>query len=262
MPKTTRRLGWIPDHPDIRDLMLEVKRPAKLPPSVDLRPGFPPAYDQGDIGSCTANAIAANLEFDQIKQKLKLTATPSRLFIYYNERAMEGTVASDAGAMIRDGIKSVNQLGAPPETDWPYDPAMLVNKPTDKAYADALLLKSLKYARVQVSLTQVKAVLAKGTPVVFGFTVYGSFMGSEVAASGNVPMPGKGEAVEGGHAVCMAGYNDASWTDAATGKLMQPGIIVRNSWGAGWGVNGYCVMPYGFVNPLLANDFWTIQTVE
>src|SRR5271165_1571544 len=107
--------GWIPDIPDARDrVLLLPKRAGALPPTVDLRAGCPPVYDQGQLGSCTANAIAGAVEFDRKKQNLP-DFVPSRLFIYYNERAMEGTISSDSGAQIRDGIKSVAKIGAPPE---------------------------------------------------------------------------------------------------------------------------------------------------
>ena len=102
------RYGWHPDLPDHRDLHYAVPHAVALalPASADLRPGCPPVYDQGQLGSCTANAIAGAIEFDQIKEKLP-EFTPFRLFIYYNERVIEHDVQSDNGAQIRDGIKSV-----------------------------------------------------------------------------------------------------------------------------------------------------------
>jgi C1A family cysteine protease len=115
--------GWIRDLPDARDYVYAaplMRFPIGLPASVDLRSACPPIYDQGQLGSCTGNGIAGAIEFDQKKQGTK-EFTPSRLFIYYNERVMEGTVPQDAGAQVRDGIKSVATLGAPPETDWSYD---------------------------------------------------------------------------------------------------------------------------------------------
>jgi C1A family cysteine protease len=120
--RKVQRYGWVPDLPDQRDFMYAAPAPyaANTPPSIDLSKKCPPPYDQGQLGSCTANAIAGAIEFDQIKANLK-EFTPSRLFIYYNERVMEGTVNSDSGAQIRDGIKSVATLGALPETDWPYN---------------------------------------------------------------------------------------------------------------------------------------------
>src|SRR6516165_8617437 len=104
MSRQIRHYGWVRDLPDHRDVFysapLESLR--ALPSKVDLRPQCPDVYDQGQLGSCTANGIAAAIEFDQMRQHLKVFV-PSRLFIYYNERSMEGHVSSDSGAQIRDG---------------------------------------------------------------------------------------------------------------------------------------------------------------
>src|SRR5690242_18162494 len=134
------RYGWIPDLPDQRDHLYAapVEMLAALPPSTDLRAGCPAVYDQGQLGSCTANAIAGAIEFDRLKQKLA-DFEPSRLFIYFNERTIEGTVGSDSGAQIRDGIKSVNKQGVCQDSDWPYDITKFTQKPPAKAYSDAKL---------------------------------------------------------------------------------------------------------------------------
>ena len=173
--RTQARFGWQPDLPDARDQVYSAPAPVRgLPNAVDLRSTCPPVYDQGQLGSCTANAIAAAMEFDRKKQKLPDFA-PSRLFIYYNERVMEGTVSSDAGAQIRDGVKSVSKIGAPPETDWPYDISKFAIKPPTKAYMDAKLDRGVQYQRVSQNLQQMQGCLASGFPFVFGFTVYQSF---------------------------------------------------------------------------------------
>jgi len=244
--------GWRPDTPDFRDRRYGLKHlEAPLPSSIDLRPQCPPVYDQGALGSCTGNAIAAAVEFDAIKQG-RSAATPSRLFVYYNERVMEGTVDSDAGAEIRDGIKSVNALGAPPEAEWPYDPSKFAVKPPDAVYADARMQRALTYERLDsTQLLVLKNALAAGLPFVFGFSVYESFEGDQVASTGDVDLPAAGEAMVGGHAVLAVGYDDA-----------RARFLVRNSWGADWGQAGYFTMPYGYlINPGLADDFWVIQTV-
>jgi C1A family cysteine protease len=244
--------GWVPDIPDQRDFMYSapVENLAALPPSVDLRPHCPPVYDQGQLGSCTANAIAGALEFDQIKQAMK-TFTPSRLFIYYNERVIEHTVGTDSGAQLRDGIKSVGSTGACPETDWPYNIANFTQEPSKKAYEDAPLGKALQYQRVPQVLNQMKGCLASGYPFVFGFTVYDSFESPQVAQSGVAPMPAAGEKVLGGHAVLTVGYDDASQR-----------FIIRNSWGTGWGMAGYFTFPYAYLTDAnLSDDFWTVRMV-
>ena len=211
---TTHKYGWVPDIPDHRDFLFAapVENLAALPAKVDLRPQCPKeVYDQGQLGSCTANAIAGALEFDQMKQAVKVF-TASRLFIYYNERVMEGTVKSDSGAQIRDGIKSVGSLGACPETSWAYDITKFADKPPQPAFKDAPLGKALQYQRVPQVLSQMKGCLAAGYPFVFGFTVYESFESDAVAKTGVVPMPAPSEKTLGGHAVVAVGYDDSTQT--------------------------------------------------
>jgi C1A family cysteine protease len=245
--------GWTPDLPDHRDLTYSA--PAMfltaLPTSVDLRPKCPPVYDQGQLGSCTGNSIAGAIQFEQMKQGLT-SFTPSRLFIYYNERVLEGTVNSDSGAQIRDGMKVVAKQGAPPETDWPYDITKFTEKPPANAYADAAKNKVTSYQRVSRVLNEFKGCLASGYPFVFGFTVYASFESTQVAQTGHAPMPSGNEQVVGGHAVLAVGYDDQNqW------------FIVRNSWANTWGMAGYFTLPYQYLlETNLSDDFWTVRLVE
>lgn len=248
------RYGWVPDLPDARDHMYAVAPilAKAIPSKVDLRRSCPPVFDQGQLGSCTANAIGAAYQFDAMKQKLSTAFAASRLFIYYNERDMEGTVDSDSGAAIRDGIKSIAKLGVCPETDWPYDITQFATKPADACYTEAAEHKALSYQRVGRSLTQMKGCLASGFPFVFGFTVYDSFESPAVARNGKVPMPDTTtESVLGGHAVLAVGYDQKKQV-----------FIVRNSWGTGWGMKGYFTMPFGYLlEENLSDDFWTVRIV-
>ena len=244
--------GWIPDVPDQRDHFYVAPAPivAALPASVDLRAGCPPVYDQGQLGSCTGNAIAGAIEFERIRQGLP-NFVPSRLFIYYNERVIEGTVGSDAGAMIRDGIKSVATAGACSEDLWPYDIAKFMVQPGPVCYQAGKLDLAVRYERVIRQLDQFKSCLAAGFAFVFGFSVYDSFESQAVAQTGQAPMPAPSEKMLDGHAVMAVGYDDA------TGRM-----LVRNSWGAGWGMSGYFTLPYGyFTDPNLSDDFWTIRLI-
>jgi C1A family cysteine protease len=254
MPRKIQGYGWVPDIPDGRDLLYAapVKALAKLPPRVDLRKQCPPIYDQGQLGSCTANAIGAALEFDQMKQKMKNVFAPSRLFIYYNERAMEGTVDADSGAMIRDGVKSVANQGACDEANWPYKIERFRDKPSGPCYAEGKENQAIQYLRLTQALSQLKGCLAEGFPFVFGFSVYESFEGAEVAKTGHAGMPTANEAMLGGHAVMAVGYDESKqW------------FIVRNSWGGKWGMRGYFTLPYPYLlQASLSSDFWTIRSVE
>jgi C1A family cysteine protease len=249
-----QRYGWIADLPDQRDQLYAAPPEvlAKLPPSVDLQGGCPPIYDQGQLGSCTANAIGAAMEFDQMKEKLANPFMPARLYIYYNERAIEGTTGTDSGAQIRDGIKSVGAQGVCPESMWPYDMTKFTERPPDQCYQDGAQNRAISYQRLNRDVNQLKGCLASGYPFVFGFTVYESFESQEVAQSGQAPMPAHGERVMGGHAVMAVGYDDGNqWW------------LVRNSWGANWGMAGYFTLPYAYLAQRgLSSDFWTIRVVQ
>lgn len=205
--RCTSFYGWRPDTPDIRDRPFRPKV-VHVPRKVDLRPDMPKVYDQGSLGSCSGNAIAAAIQYERRKGK-QPDFVPSRLFIYYNERAIEGTVKEDAGAEIRDGIKAVHKLGACPETLWPYDIKKFAQKPLRAAYREAKSDLVSEYLRVPQTLSDLKACLASGYPIVFGFTVYEGFEGDAIAKTGKQPMPKKGEKALGGHAVLAVGYDDA-----------------------------------------------------
>lgn len=253
---TIKGLGWRPDTPDHRDLVSTVRRLRVLPDEADLTDKMPPVYDQDDLGACTANAIGAAVQYQQMRQGSPEGAnTPSRLFIYYGEREIEGTISYDAGAMIRDGMKVVKNLGAPPETDWPYDIKKFRQKPPAQAYADALNYQTLKYARVYRTSYYLRSHIAVGRPIIFGFTVYESFWNS----AGNYPyvcaMPSPGEGVDGGHATLVVGYKH----HATMGIIYK----IRNSWGDTWGDRGYFYMPEAYLlDRGLSDDFWNILTEE
>ena len=256
MPLKIPRYGWVPQHPDKRDIKYKLTQYVPVPDVMDLvTPTTPAPYNQGSAGSCTGNGIAFCVQSEQIKQHEPDIFMPSRLFIYWNERDMEGTTNSDSGAQIRDGLKVVSGLGVCPEDVWPYDVGKVLVKPSDEAYAKAPLGKALKYRSVDPYKNLMQQILAQGTPIVLGFTVYDSFESDEVARTGVVNMPKikliGGEEVVGGHCVVLVGYDNT----AQRWKL-------RNSWGTGWGQGGYFTMPYEYLlDPDLASDFWAIELV-
>lgn len=252
------KFGYIPDLPDKRDfyfkqLMSELKLDSKLPDSVDLRPQMPPVLDQGNLGSCTANGSANAHFYDQIKQS-GTGWCPSRLFIYYNERVIEGTVNSDSGATIRDAVKSMAKWGVCKEKQWPYIniEKKFRKKPQQFCYINALQFKALKYFRVNQNRTEMQTALAAGFPIIIGFSVYESFESDAVASTGIVPMPGPDEQLLGGHCVLIVGFDNA-----------KQQYICMNSWGTSWGANGFFFIPYQYLeDPDLASDFWVLQLVK
>jgi C1A family cysteine protease len=243
-----RHYTWKPDLPDARDHLYSAPRrlfgllATPLPAAVDLRAKCPPVFDQGQLGSCTANALAGAMGF------LHPGLIGSRLFVYYNERAMEGTIDQDAGAQIRDGVKTLAKIGVCPEAEWPYKVTKFKTKPAAKCFADAGAHTISEYQRI-TGLDAMLHCLASGFPFVFGFTVYDGFESDEVAKTGVLNLPTRGEKNLGGHAVMAVGYD-----------LAAKRITVRNSWGAAWGQSGYFTMPFDYLTHRgLSDDFWTLR---
>jgi C1A family cysteine protease len=253
-PSSHGGYGGVRDLPDARDFGYEPplsKFPKGLPKSVDLRSKCPPVYTQGKLESCTAQAIAAAIEFDRMKQGVP-RFVPSRLFIYYNIRVIENTVAQNAGTHPRNGVKSVATHGAPAENVWPYDVARFAKKPPPIAYDKAKQDIVTSYYAVTRDIAQMRGCLADGYPFLLGFAAYESFEGPAVAASGILPMPASGERKAGDHVVLAVGYDDG-----------KRSFIMRNSWGPRWGLKGYFWMPYEYLQDRhLAADFWTLRSVK
>ncbi len=267
VPRRIKGYGWRPDTPDPRDrifnLEATIQQASALPPTGDLGAHMPPIYDQGQLGSCTANGIAAVLEYRAMQQG-EPAVTPSRLFIYYGERVIEGTVGSDAGAEIRDGIKVVAKQGAPPESDWPYsdaDPGPFEQKPPARAYTDAVAHEALVYQRLIMGSpgAPIRSAVTAGHPVVFGFSVPDYFEdGTWDPTSQSLPVPGPDANFIGGHCVVISGY------DFTQTRFKNPAMKCRNSWGSSWGMDGHFWMDAGWFSPNngLTSDFWVIDKVR
>jgi C1A family cysteine protease len=255
MTTTPHRYGWKPSLTDINDQEADLRELTELA-EVDPRQAMSPCYDQGNLGSCTANAIAGALEYDESLTLDTAVATPSRLFIYYCERVREGSVSTDSGAWGRDGFKSLRKTGAPPEDIWPYDISQFTTKPSEEAYLEAAHHKIGGYTHPGLGhdvtweerRDAFKKVLSNRQTIAFGFTVYESFESSNWV-DGEMPMPQKGEGVLGGHEVLLVGYLQGYPNHA----------LVRNSWGTGWQMDGYFLMPWNFLcNPNYASDWRSI----
>jgi C1A family cysteine protease len=257
-PRKIAGYGWKRDLPDPRDLTF--KRPiglGLLPATVDLEGTMPPVYDQGQLGSCTANAACALLEHQQMAQSEGATPS-SRLFVYYEERRLEGSpVDQDTGAEVRTGIKVLVSEGAPTEADWPYDIAKFGVKPPDAAYQAATKREATEYRRVTIGHgAPMRSALALGLPIAFGFTVPDYFEQGWDPASTPLPLPGPGAQFIGGHAVVIVGYDFSL-------KHKTPVFKVRNSWGSSWGAKGHFWMDSRWFDPFrgLAADLWVVSKV-
>jgi len=248
--------GWSRDLPDHRDYLFSSIRKikGKLPAAVDLRSGCSPVENQLALNSCTANALVGALEFLQIKFN-QPRVDLSRLFLYYNERRLENSLGQDQGARLRDGVKCLKQDGICSEDLWPYDLSKVFTSPPPACYSAAVNHELISYYAIR-SLEEMKASLAEGLPVAFGFTVFSAFESPQVAKTGVLNYPDPSETVMGGHAVVAVGYDDKSER-----------LIIRNSWGWDWGQHGYFTMPYAYAfggvkQPALASDFWTLRKME
>lgn len=250
--QTDRKLGLIRSEPDKSIVHHDFKIPDtfKVSNIVDLRTPKLPVLDQGSLGSCSANAFASAYQFDLIKQNSKKIFTPSRLFIYWNERSLRGTVNQDSGAYMADGMKAILTWGVCPESYWPYFVSQFRLKPSTLAYSEAKKHKAVIYKSVAVDLTQMKNCLSSGYPFVFGISVYESFF--NVKSNGLIAKPDPTrEKLLGGHAMVCLGFDE-------TRKV----FIVRNSWGPNWADHGNCYLPYDYLANLnFTSDCWTIEKV-
>jgi C1A family cysteine protease len=241
-------LIWKTDKIDTRDYKYQVTQ--KVSPNVvDLRSYCSPIENQGNLGSCTGQAIAGAIEL--LNKRGGKHNDVSRLFIYYYERLILGTVNYDSGAYIRDGIKATNKYGASLESLWPHDIRKFRQEPITEAKNDALNRKVTRYERVNDFNGCIDA-LTNGYPIIMGFRVYDSFMSKNVARTGIMPYPNtKREKLLGGHAVLLVGYDKRK-------KV----FIARNSWGTNWGDKGYFYMPFDIVKPNMSSDYWIIKSVN
>lgn len=272
------------DQVDTRDYLfsslLNIHPDVKLPTKIDLRPNCPQIYDQGQEGSCTANAgVAARV---MLSKKADLLL--SRQFLYRKERELEGTVTEDSGASMRDICDALYKFGVCEEQLMPYIEENLFDVPSTEAITNAAKYKVKSYSRVN-NIDEIKQSLAlKQQPVLLGMTVFESMETESVAKSGVLPMPKTDEQQLGGHAVLVVGYCDTNGLEILKGELTEieekvsdffgkkkpapkpaptpKGIgylILRNSWGEDWGQKGYFLMPYDYVNKGYAYDFWSLN---
>jgi len=296
MSETIQKLGmgWLPDYPDFRDYTVEhkevssklkalgqkdsvkamlakvgvAKRAKKsLPASMDLKEWCSPIEDQGELGSCTAQAGVALVEYFE-KRAFGKHIDASRLFLYKATRNMLRWTG-DTGAFLRTTMGAMTLFGVPPEEYWPYRISDFDKEPPAFCYAFAQNYQAISFYRLDppgtskdALLEQIKSNLAGGLPSMFGFTVYSSI--SQATTTGKIPYPVSGEKIQGGHAVVVVGYDDAMKIRNTNpgGTETTGALIIRNSWGTDWGSEGYGWLPYDFVLKGLAVDWWSLLKNE
>lgn len=289
-------MGWLPDYPDFRDftegqdevpqrlkllgekdsvkamltkvgVLKRARASVRLPVSVDLRPWCSTIEDQRNLGSCTAQAGVGIVEYFE-RRALGSHVDASRLFLYKVTRNVLHWVG-DTGAYLRATMGAMVLFGVPPEEYWPYVVSDFDKEPTAFCYAFAQSYQALSYYRLDppliprnVLLNRIKTFLAAGLPSMFGFTVYSSI--SQALTTGNIPYPTPRERILGGHAVDAVGYDDnMKIKNTNPGGVKTTGaLLIRNSWGTGWGSGGYGWLPYEYVLKNLAIDWWSLLKNE
>lgn len=286
--KETLGTGWLPPLPDLRDYtendadipkmantlgISPKKKVMAMPPNVDLRQWCSPVENQLQLGSCSAHAAVGVVEYFE-KRAFGKHVNGSRLFVYKTTRNLMGVVG-DTGAWLRIAMASLNLCGVPPEKYWPYTdnkqpgPAgekTFDDEPTTFVYSIADNYEAMKYFAhdpmgQNISpnnvLASVKKYLAAGIPSMFGFYGFPSFNSTNVL--GGIPYPCAGEQAAWGHAIVAVGYDDAKKIkNTQCNKETTGALLIRNSWGTGWGDKGYGWLPYNYVLSKFALDFWSL----
>lgn len=273
--------GWLPPRPDLRDYtedhkeikkivnkLLKAKGKIAQPAVADLREWFSRVEDQGNLGSCTAQAALGIVEYYE-KKAFGRNIEGSRIFLYKTTRNLMQTTG-DAGGWLRCTMGALVLCGVPSEKYWPYNISEFDKEPGAFIYSMAHNYKTVKYfchdpqgskVPFPVVLESVKNYIDAGIPSMFGFWGFPSWDKSDI--KGGIPYPAENESAQWGHAVVAAGYDDnRKIKNLISNKTTTGALLIRNSWGTGWGEKGYGWLPYEYVLNNLALDFWSLLSME
>lgn len=247
MPEYPYGLGAKPSLPDHRDRVFVAA--AGIDHEIDLRPEMPLVWDQGQLGSCVAHGALAGLNHAEREAGVR-QVSGSALFVYYNGRLIEGTTDYDSGLYVRDGIKAMNRWGVADRWAWPYDVSEFTTEPSRHAYDSAKGAGALGYSRVINGTAGIAAALMANKPVVIGMTVYESIF--DVGPDGIINVGINDQAPAGGHCMAIVGYVPS-----------MDSYILRNSWSASWGAEGYGYMKVmDFLRDAFTSDLWVVDVAS
>lgn len=260
-----QKYGWRPSLGDARDHRLEAPAHFEADGLLDLESIGPPVYDQGELGSCTYNGIAAQGEFWQIRLGLRRFA-PSRLFGYFNELNLEGMLPNDVGAEPRHGIWGATGNGFPDEALWRYDISKFAERAPQSVYHEAAKQKVTTGYQLlsQDNSYHIRHALTLKKPPGLGFSVCASFEGDKAQKRGIWDPKVDTESVIGGHygVIVACALNSKLPMTLVNGAVLKPHVSggwvkFRNSWGTSSGINGHIWMPLGFVlDERVCSDQW------
>ncbi len=252
-----RTYGWRRDSKEARQALggayratrfRDIQFPAQFDLAVNANPAFS-SMDQGQLGSCTAHALARCAWYGLATLTPPVTAQPSPLFQYQNELALDGDFGQDNGSTISQGVNALRQFGIPPESDWPYNLNNFTVKAPDSVYQDALKFAALQVENVPVDQVAIQdCIFNQRLPIAFGSDLFAQYESEQCDQDGIVQMPPAGASPVGGHAQCIRG-----WRTDAQGLWLK----VNNSWSDSWGDHGCAWFPWNYVLSYFS-DLWAI----